>query len=85
MLKRLGKAESINKIAMDLDVGRTSIIGWKKKGFKIESWCVRRACTDSLKERKSMKGGEYEKVSEALYLWFRQQREKGTPISGPIL
>ena len=71
-LKRLGKGKSVNKIAMDLGVGRTTIIGWKKKRSEIESWCVKRACTDSLKERKSMKGGEYEKVSEVLYLWFRQ-------------
>ncbi|KAJ8897400.1 hypothetical protein PR048_002746 [Dryococelus australis] len=27
----------------------------------------------------------YEKVSEALYVWFIQLRDKGVPISGPIL
>jgi hypothetical protein len=32
-----------------------------------------------------MKKGEYEKTSEALFLWFTQMREKGSPISGPIL
>ena len=28
-LKRLNKGESVNKIAMDLEVGQTTIIGWK--------------------------------------------------------
>jgi hypothetical protein len=30
-----------------------------------------------------MKACEYEKVSEALFLWFTQQR--GVPITGPLL
>lgn len=33
----------------------------------------------------TMKKCDYEKVSEALYLWFTQHREKGILISGPIL
>ncbi|XP_042295721.1 jerky protein homolog-like [Sceloporus undulatus] len=32
-----------------------------------------------------MKKCGYEKVSEALYVWFLQFRDKGVPISGPIL
>lgn len=32
-----------------------------------------------------MKKSEFENVGEALYLWFVQQSEKGTPISGPII
>jgi hypothetical protein len=32
-----------------------------------------------------MKTAEYERLNEALYLWFTQQREKGTRLSGPII
>jgi hypothetical protein len=32
-----------------------------------------------------MKKGEHEKVGEALYLWFMNKREKGLPVSGPML
>ncbi|XP_035231605.1 jerky protein homolog-like [Stegodyphus dumicola] len=39
-------------------------------------------CAETLKERKNMKTSEF---NEALYKWFRQAKEKGTPISGPIL
>lgn len=84
-LKRLDKGESVNAVALDLGVGRSTIGDWKKKRADIESWCLKRVCTDSLKERKNMKESEFLEVSEALYLWFRQQREKGTPMSGPIL
>lgn len=34
---------------------------------------------------KTMKCSEYEQVSEALYQWFCVQKDKGTPVSGPIL
>jgi hypothetical protein len=32
-----------------------------------------------------MKTAEYEKLKEAFYLWFTQQREKVTLLSGPII
>ena len=41
--------------------------------------------SNSAKATKTMKGGMYQKLDSALYLWFRQQREKGTPVTGPIL
>ena len=39
----------------------------------------------SVKATKAMKVGMYYKLDSALYLWFRQQREKGIPVTGPIL
>ena len=38
-----------------------------------------------VKATKSMKGGMFDKLDNGLYLWFRQQREKRIPITGPIL
>ena len=37
------------------------------------------------KNVKTMKVGEYEKLDEALYIWFRQQRDKNIQVSGPLL
>ena len=34
---------------------------------------------------KTRKVGEYKKLDEALYIWFRQQRDKNIPVSGPLL
>uniref|UniRef100_A0A1B6GQ91 HTH CENPB-type domain-containing protein n=2 Tax=Cuerna arida TaxID=1464854 RepID=A0A1B6GQ91_9HEMI len=84
-LKRIDNGESVNKVASELNVGRSKVIGWKKTRTEIESWCSKRLCTESIVERKSMKTSEYEKVGEALFQWFRIQRDKGTPITGPIL
>lgn len=84
-LKRIDNGESFNKVALDLGVGRSTILGWKKQRTEIESWCAKRMCNDTISDRKSMKGGDFEHVSEALYMWFVQHRERGTPMSGPIL
>ena len=54
-------------MAADLYVGRSTVFGWKKKRSKIESWCAKTLCTESLKEKKTMKSANYEKVSEALF------------------
>lgn len=84
-LKRLDEGESVSKVADDLNVGRSTVVGWKKARSNIESWCAKRQCNESMGERKSMKGSGYEQVSDALYQWFRVQREKGTTLSGPML
>lgn len=82
-LKRIDKGESVNKVANYLNVGRTTKLGLKKTKTEIESWCVKRICSESVEEM-SMKRSEYNKVSETLYQWFRIQRDKGAPITGPI-
>jgi len=37
------------------------------------------------KNVKMMKVGEYEKLDEALYIWFRQQRDNNIPVRGSLL
>ena len=32
-----------------------------------------------------MKTGSYKELDTALYVWFRQKRELGNPVTGPIL
>ena len=38
-----------------------------------------------MKTAKVMKLGDNEQHDKAVYLWFKQKRMEGTPISGPIL
>ena len=37
------------------------------------------------KKVKTMKVGDYEELDAALYLWFRQQRERNVSVSGVFL
>ena len=39
----------------------------------------------AVKTCKAIKYGGFDKLDSALYIWFRQQREKGCPVTGPIL
>ena len=32
-----------------------------------------------------MKSGSFDKLDEVLFIWLKQQRERGSPITGPIL
>uniref|UniRef100_K7FY89 HTH CENPB-type domain-containing protein n=1 Tax=Pelodiscus sinensis TaxID=13735 RepID=K7FY89_PELSI len=85
-LKRIHKGESMLKITSELGGGET-LGDWKRKRSELEKWCSDRSSDQSsgLKDRKTMKKCEYEKVSEALFLWFTQQRDKGMPITGLTL
>lgn len=57
-VKKLNKGESVSKVAMEFGVGESTIGDWKKKSLEIESWCVKRVCSDTLSDRKSMEESE---------------------------
>lgn len=82
-IRRLDKGDLLKNVASDLGVGVSTISEWKKQREKIEKWSS--VLTSPQPSRKTMKTGEYQKVDDALYLWFTQNRERGIPISGPIL
>ena len=62
----------------DIIRSETSLRNFKKT--KLELGISQAANTS-----KQIKTGLYEKLDESLYIWLRQQREKGSPITGPIL
>ena len=60
-------------------VGRSTISDIKKNESQIMSF-KRRAFDEGLPtSAKTMKVGEDERLDQSVYLWFRQQREKGGP------
>lgn len=78
-VRRVENGEILRKVAADLGVGISSVSVWVKNKSTMEEYCSK------MPNRKSMKPSEYNELNEALHLWFTQAREKGTPISGPIL
>lgn len=60
-----------------------SLTGKKNRG-KIEQFCISSTskCTES---RQTAKTTPLEKLDNALFVWFSQEREKGIPISGPLI
>lgn len=86
-LKHLDQGQTIKKVANELGVGEATVGDWKKKREEIEKWCSQRSAGMGSENvhRKTMKKGEFEKTSQALYTWFVEMKQNGSPVSGPIL
>ena len=41
--------------------------------------------SEATKTAKKVAGGVFDKLDNALYIWFRQEREKGCSVTGPKL
>lgn len=84
VLNRLDNGESASKLAVEFGVGNSTITDWKKNRAKIEQFCISTTskCTES---RQTAKTTPLEKLDNALFVWFSQEREKGVPISGPLI
>lgn len=83
-LKRLDKGESATKIASELGVGKATVTDWKKNRNKIEQFSASTSKV-TLEKRQTSKLSQFDKVDEALFMWFTQEREAGTPLSGPVI
>jgi len=86
-IRRVEKDETIKKVAQELGVGAVTVGDWLRNWNKLEEWISQRTSQKKIDgtKRKTMKSGVYEKISQALFLWFIQMRQKGSPILGPIL
>lgn len=84
VLKRLDKGECATKLSREYGVGKATISDWKKNRAKIEQFCSA-SSEKTLEKRQKTTVSSYEKLDEALFLWFTQEREKGIPISGPLV
>lgn len=80
-LKGLDKGGSVSVVAKNLEGGKSKIGDWKNKWKEIQSWYVVRICTEALKKKGKAEGMW---VNEELNIWFRQRREKDTPIRRPV-
>lgn len=84
VLKRLDKGESGTKLAVEFGVGKATISDWKKNRSKIEQFCATTS-EKTLEERHTSKVSQFDKIDEALFIWFSQERQRGTPLSGPLI
>lgn len=85
VLQRLDHGESVIKLASELGVGVTTVKDWKKNRKDLEAYSTTVETDGALKSRKMLKKPKLELVDEALWVWFCQERRKGTPLSGPII
>lgn len=82
-LRTLHKGETMQKMAEEYGFSLALLVIGRGRG-RISKVVFAKASNGDLKKRRR-KECEYKKGSEALFLWFAQQREKGTSITGPFL
>lgn len=85
-VKCLDQGETPSKVASELDVGKATVWDWKKRREDFVK-CSQRSMGmgSSNVHRKTIEKGEFEKTSEALYMWFLEMKEKGVLVSGLLL
>lgn len=84
-LNRIDKGEMLKKISEEFGVGTSTVSDWKKNRKEIEDFCFKMISKDSLEGRGTIKKAKNEQLDDALFIWFSEQRERGMPLSGPIL
>ncbi|XP_050498761.1 tigger transposable element-derived protein 2-like [Diabrotica virgifera virgifera] len=84
-LGRIDKGESLKTVAASYGVGTSTVSDWKKNRTKIEEFCFKLITKDSLDNRCKTNKAKNETLDDALYVWFCAERERGLPVSGPII
>lgn len=83
ILRQLDRGDKIVDLARAYNVGRAIIFDIRKNREKIEKICYIGRFGD--RNRQTIKTGEYQKMEEAPYSWFLQERQRNTPITADIL
>lgn len=78
-VKRIKNGEILRTVAADFGVGVSTVSDWVKMKNKFEEHASK------MPNKKTMKTCQNDKVNEAVFLWFTQQREKGVTLSGPVI
>lgn len=82
IIKRHDRGETPTAIFQVYGIGRPTVYDIVKNRENIENF-IKTVEDDS--KRKTLKMSEHPQVEEALYSWFKQQRNRHAPISGDIL
>ena len=84
ILERLNKGEGAEKLAAEFNVGTSSISDWKKQREALDREAQNMTIQEQ-KKRKTLKKSYFEDVDEVTFMWFMQRRNRGMPITGPMI
>ncbi|XP_054008992.1 jerky protein homolog-like [Hylaeus anthracinus] len=85
IIQKLENGESAAKLAKTYGIGKATITGIKNQKCAIENYLLQADSLDASTSRKSLMVPKNKNVDDAVFQWFLQNRDKGVPISGPIL
>jgi hypothetical protein len=85
VLEEIEKGASYGVLEMKYGIGRSTVKDIKAKSNELKQYKERVHDEGLSTTTKKLKVGEDEQLDQAVYLWFKQQREKGVPVNGPML
>ncbi|XP_054737670.1 jerky protein homolog-like [Anastrepha obliqua] len=85
VLRRIDNGEFEAKICAEFNFGKSTVNDWRRDRRSIEEFCSKMEFDRNLGSRCTRKKPICEVIDEALWIWFLQERRRGTPIGGPIL
>lgn len=81
ILGKIGK-KSYKLLSEEYGIGRSTIADIKRKENEIRRYKRKATELGVQRPRKNMKMGQDEELESALFIWFRQKREEGIPLTG---
>lgn len=84
-IERIEKGESVKRICDELNVGKSTVHDWLKNRKALQDFSTQVESSRTLSSRCTLRKPINELVDDAVWLWFQQERRRGTPITGPIL
>ena len=85
IIEMLDKSASYTVIAEKFGIGKSTVGDIKKNREKILKFKTEMNDMGMTRSAKVMKLSDDSKLDQAVYLWFRQKRMEGMPVSGPLL
>ena len=85
VLDMLDESISYSVIAAEFGIGKSTVSDLKKNKEKIHHFKTEMVDMGMRRQAKTMKLGDDKQLDQALYLWFKQKRTVGVPVTGPLL
>lgn len=85
IIELLDKGVSYAVIMEKYNIGKATVSNMKKNKEKILNFKREMVDMGMKKKAKVMKVGDDQRLDQAVFVWFKQKRAEGVPISGPLL
>lgn len=85
VIEMLDKSVSFAIIMEKFGIGKSTVSDIKKNKAKIIAFSQEMVDMGMQKQAEVMKISDDRRLDQAVFLWFRQKRAEGIPISGPLL
>lgn len=85
VLKLIDRSTSYSIICEKFGIGRSTVSDIKRNRAKLLTFRKELKEMGTKRSVKVMKLGDDPELEKAVYIWFRQKRMEGVPISGPLL